>query len=127
MAPLQLLGLDISTDGQIQGQSLEGFGILDLVARQQPEVGGASADPITGNFTPVIFVPGFAGSFSKDTSDAGIQEWCLKRGVAPNELTYVRVRGQRGIAPRCWTAQETATKTFGMCSGSGRPPAGLHA
>ncbi len=35
---------------------------------------------------PVIFIPGFAGSFFADDTAAGIQEWLLTRGIAPDKL-----------------------------------------
>ena len=35
---------------------------------------------------PVVFVPGFGGSYAKDETAAGVREWLTNRGLAPNKL-----------------------------------------
>ena len=36
---------------------------------------------------PVLFVPGFGGTFAADTSEAGLNEWFTTRGISPDKLT----------------------------------------
>lgn len=35
---------------------------------------------------PLIFIPGFGGTFSADESDAGVQKWLTQRGLPPDQL-----------------------------------------
>lgn len=54
------------------------FGATKLTLRV---MGAASTQP-----RPVVFIPGFAGSFAADTSEAGMKEWFLNRGLSPDKL-----------------------------------------
>ena len=35
---------------------------------------------------PVVFIPGFGGSFAGDVSEAGVKDWLLNRGPSPDKL-----------------------------------------
>ncbi|MFC1859817.1 LEPR-XLL domain-containing protein, partial [Thermodesulfobacteriota bacterium] len=51
---------------------------------------GVSGETVTGIETyidrPLLFIPGFAGTFADDTSSDGLEEWYLNRGISPDKL-----------------------------------------
>ncbi|MCA9125996.1 MAG: DNRLRE domain-containing protein, partial [Planctomycetales bacterium] len=40
----------------------------------------------TPGLEPLLFVPGFAGTFAADESESGVTEWLTNRGLAPEKL-----------------------------------------
>jgi len=71
--PYDGTALDGSADWLDTGFSLDGDFLLPLLD--------------TAPERPLIFLPGFGGTFAADQTDAGVDEWLLTRGMHPDDLT----------------------------------------